>query len=154
VKPAYQLIRDLPDVACSHRDHHVTRPSFAQNITDDSIERRQIKGVSASGANAFNQVATADGVALRLTVADEVNIRHDHVVRLSETACEIIQQEARSRVLMRLEDEPGAAPRESLADRPQRDLHLRRMMTVVIDDRDAATFAADGHAAMRAAEFL
>lgn len=95
-------------------------------------------------AQPVDEVAGADALLLDLRVAHEVDRRHDDDVGAGETLRELVEQEARAAVLVRLEDADESFRTFGRAEGAERRVDLRRMVAVVIEDDDLAAIDTAG----------
>ena len=90
------------------------------------------------------RIGAADGAAVgggNRRLAGGVHLGHQQRVAGGQHGGEIVEQVARARVAMRLERQHHAAPGVALADRVERRGDFRRVMPVVVDDRDGVAAA-------------
>src|SRR5688500_18836050 len=147
-----QFAADFPHVARAHRDDQVARPRLAPQVLDDLLERRQVDRLMTVTSHALDEIVRADRVAFLLAVADEVDVRHDRLIRGGEAGCEIFEQKSRPAVLVRLEDADQPLRLVAFAQGRERRADLRRVVAVVIDDGRSMKLADARHAAVDAGE--
>jgi hypothetical protein len=130
-------MRDLPRRAAPAGHEHV---AVAQQAADRGVQRLRLGDEHRLDAAAGAHRAAdrpAVGAADRL-LAGGIDLGHEQHVDRRQHLGEVVQQVAGARVAVRLEREHDAPPRPALADRLERRGDLGRVMTVVVDQRDAA----------------
>ena len=91
--------------------------------------------------------------AVRLAVADRVNIRDDDAIGRPNAPREVVHEQPRAAALVRLENAEEPALRELLPRGVERDAHLGRMVAVIVEDHHPGGLAEAVEAPAGAAEF-
>lgn len=148
-----EIPSDLPHGAGAHDDEQIARPAPVAQVFDDVVESVDVPSLGAPVAEALHQIIGADEGLLVLGVADEVDVRDDDGVGVAEGLGEFIKQEARSAVLVGLEDAHETTRRALvLAQGAERGVDLGRVVAVVVVDAHAVNFAEQLQAAIDALE--
>ncbi len=139
---ARQFIGDGADVTGAHRQHHVAVTHDAGQGIRQFVERLEQHGLHAT--------PRADRATERFAVragdrgfAGRIHLGDDERVGIRQHLRELVEQVARARVAMRLEDQHDTTVRPALARGLDGRRDLGRMMAVVVHDRDLADAGVD-----------
>ncbi len=131
-------LRDAADRTGAHGEHHVAGlRDAADRVGHRRRCPRRTPARTCPRAHARAR-ATRPSAASDRRFARGIDLGQQQHVGAGQHLHEILEQVARARVAVRLEGEHQAAARKGDARRLQRRRHLRRVMAVVVDQREAA----------------
>ena len=128
----------LPHRARPHDHQQVAVAADDLELLHDRLEGVEVHGGDPAPAEPIDQVRGTDAMLLDLRVPHEVDVRHDDDVGGREALGELLEQETRAAVLVRLEYADQTSRVFGIAKGLERVLDLGGMMPVVVVHRDVA----------------
>ena len=129
-------MRDFPDGPGSHDNHEITIARIGCDAIRDRAKVLDRHRLRATRHESLHQILAADARAFDFAVAHEIDRRHDDKIRAPEALRKLFQKKARAAVLMWLENADQSPWIMRTAERCEGALALRRMVAVIVEDRE------------------